>query len=183
MEKSKTKTSKREIELQRIPKREIDLQRLTLASTPAPAPPAAAAKEFKPINEQEFKNYKRNSPLYFKKKLRRSATQKFKPEEEADAIPLYEKDEEHFDEEEQKVTEYDDSEEERKSPIDDIRKRRGDSPLMHSQNLREKLVRERNKKSGKMVPFGGKKTRRARRTSSRKKRLKTKKNKRYITKK
>lgn len=61
MEKIKTKTSKREIELQRIPKREIDLQRLTLASTPA------AAKEFKPINEQEFKNYKRNSPLYFKK--------------------------------------------------------------------------------------------------------------------
>ena len=73
---------------------------------------------------------------------------------------------------------YDDSEEERKSPIDDIRKRRGDSPLMYSQNLREKLIRERNKKSGKMVPFGGKKTRRARRTSSRKKRLKTKKKKR-----
>jgi len=37
------------------------------------------------------KNYKRNSPLYFKKKLRRNVTQKFKPEEEADAIPLEEK--------------------------------------------------------------------------------------------
>lgn len=156
--KSKTKTSKRDI----IPEYELEIQefeKLSLDSQP---------KEFK--------------PLYFKKKLRRNVTQKFKPEEEADAIPLYEKGEWQIGEEEQKVTEYDDSEEERKSPINDIRKRRGDSPLMYSQNLREKLIRERNKKSSKMVPFGGKKTRRARRPSSRTKRLKTKK-KRYITKK
>ncbi len=170
--KSKTKTSKRDI----IPEYELEIQefeKLSLDSQP---------KEFKPINEKESKNYKRKSPLYFKKKLRRNVTQKFKPEEEADAIPLYEKGEWQIGEEEQKVTEYDDSEEERKSPINDIRKRRGDSPLMYSQNLREKLIRERNKKSSKMVPFGGKKTRRARRPSSRTKRLKTKK-KRYITKK
>ena len=171
--KTKSKTSKRDI----IPEYELEIQEfetLSLDSQP---------KEFKPINEKESKNYKRKSPLYFKKKLRRNVSQKFKPEEEADAIPLYEKDEEHFNEEEQKVTEYDDSEEERKSPIDDIRKRRGDSPLMYSQNLREKLIRERNKKSGKMVPFGGKKTRRASRPSPRTKRVKTKKKKRYITKK
>lgn len=175
--KSKTKTSKKDI----IPEYELEIQEfetLSLDSQP---------KEFKPINEKESKNYKRKSPLYFKKKLRRNVSQKFKPEEEADAIPLYEKDEQHFDEEEQKVTEYDDSEEERKSPINDIRKKRGDSPLMYSQNQRDKLVRERNKKSGKMVPFGGKKKktlrRKVNRTYARTKRVKTKKNKRYYTKK
>lgn len=175
--KSKTKTSKKDI----IPEYELEIQEfetLSLDSEP---------KEFKPINKKESKNYKRKSPLYFKKKLRRNVSQKFKPEEEADAIPLYEKDEQHFDEEEQKVTEYDDSEEERKSPINDIRKKRGDSPLMYSQNQRDKLVRERNKKSGKMVPFGGKKKktlrRKVNRTYARTKRVKTKKNKRYYTKK
>lgn len=175
--KSKTKTSKKDI----IPEYELEIQEfetLSLDSEP---------KEFKPINEKESKNYKRKSPLYFKKKLRRNVSQKFKPEEEADAIPLYEKDEQHFNEEEQKVTEYDDSEEERKSPINDIRKKRGDSPLMYSQNQRDKLVRERNKKSGKMVPFGGKKKktlrRKVNRTYARTKRVKTKKNKRYYTKK
>jgi len=178
--KTKSKTSKRDI----IPEYELEIQEfetLSLDSQP---------KEFKPINEKESKNYKRKSPLYFKKKLRRNVSQKFKPEEEADAIPLYEKDEEHFNEEEQKVTEYDDSEEERTSPINDIRKKRGDSPLMYSQNQRDKLVRERNKKSGKMVPFGGKKKKTLRRKPRKQsgqnlvtKRVKTKKNKRYYTKK
>ena len=176
-------------------KRDIELELLELGNLSIESShkeektrPAILTKEFKPINVQKFKNYKKASPLYFKK-LRRNVSQKFKPEEETDAIPLYKKDQKHFNEEEQRVTEYDNSDEERKSPINDIRKRRGDSPLMYSLNQRDKLIRERNKETGRMTPFGGKKKKTLRKKPRKQSKVLTKRvgrtnnNKRYITKK
>uniref|UniRef100_A0A6C0L2Y5 Uncharacterized protein n=1 Tax=viral metagenome TaxID=1070528 RepID=A0A6C0L2Y5_9ZZZZ len=145
------------------------------------------SKPTKEVKAPDFPNPKRKSPLYFKKKpLRRTTSQKFKP---------ISSDDESIDENQMEGVLI---EEEahglmgkvRKTPINQWRRKEGDEPLRYSLTQRDKLVRERNKKSGKMIPFGGKKKKTLRRKQRKQsgqnlvtKRVKTKKNKRYYTKK
>ena len=99
-------------------------------------------------------NPKRKSPLYFKKKtLRRTTSQKFKP---------IQSDDESIDEKQMEGVFISEKKpgwmaKSIKTPINQWRKQEGDEPLRHSPTRRDRLVKEWNKKCGKMVPFGGKK--------------------------